>query len=150
VLCQAYPWLTLWLAHLDSFTDSYTDSTTDSVADSVNYPFLISLSIPSSCIYIDPLELHLQSSRLFNSLHCKAYSYEPGLPTVLHLIFTKQSICYLIPEAFWATSTTFAVSRTSSSTKRTDDRPWPTTVPTIAQTNQIKSSNVKNKVSPRR
>ena len=36
----------------------------------------------------------LQSSCSCNSSHCKAYSYKPGLPTVLHLIFTFS--------AYWA------------------------------------------------
>jgi len=34
------------------------------------------------------ISINLELSRLFNSLHYKAYSYEPGLPTVLHLICT--------------------------------------------------------------
>jgi len=34
------------------------------------------------------ISIDLESSRLFNSSHCEAYSYEPGLPTVLHLICT--------------------------------------------------------------
>ena len=38
-------------------------------------------------VYIDALELHLQSSRSFNSSHCKAYSYEPGS----HHLLTNQS-----------------------------------------------------------
>ena len=30
------------------------------------------------CVYIEPLELYSQLSRSCNSIHCKAYSYEPG------------------------------------------------------------------------
>jgi len=33
------------------------------------------------------ISIDLKLSRLFNSLHCKAYSYKPGLPTVLYLIY---------------------------------------------------------------
>jgi len=87
-MCGGGPYWCSTKPTLDSLNDSLTltrlptqatDSTTDSVDDSVNYPFLILLSIPSSCIYIDPLDLYLQLSRLFNSLHYKAYKYTRAL-----------------------------------------------------------------------
>ena len=58
---------------LQRITLYYLDSYTDAITDSVNYPCLISFPVPSSCIYIDPLELPLQSSRSFNSSRYKAY-----------------------------------------------------------------------------
>ena len=40
------------------------------------FPFQLSITpslLPSSCIYIEPPELHLQLSRSCNSSHCKAH-----------------------------------------------------------------------------
>src|ERR1700679_462832 len=47
------------------------------------FPFQLSITpslLPSSCIYIEPLELHLQSSCLCNSSHCKANILIPFNP----------------------------------------------------------------------
>ena len=56
------------------------------------FPFQLSITLLylTFFVYIQSLQSYtLQSSRSCNSSHCRAYSYEPGLPTVLHLIFTQ-------------------------------------------------------------
>jgi hypothetical protein len=54
---------------------------------SVTYYPIMSYHLHLLRVYIEALELHSQSSRSFNSSHCKAYSYEPGS----HYLLTNQS-----------------------------------------------------------
>ena len=112
------------------------------------------------------ISIDLESSRSCNSTHCKAYSYEPGLHYLLNTwivpldcttcwtpgshhwiaLPAKPSIYYLIQEV--TTSSTFAVSRASSSTKRTDD--WTSIVLNIEYrilNIKYRTSNIKYRTS---
>jgi hypothetical protein len=82
-------------------------------------------------VYIEPPELHLQSSRSCISTLCKAHSYEPGLPIVLHLIFTQPVLSNQSTTSFKKSLLLLPlqVSRASSFIKRTDDQPRLTNVP---------------------
>jgi hypothetical protein len=110
-----------------------------------------------SYVYIEALELHLQSSRLCNSSHCKAYSYEPGSHYLLTNHLDRTTCCTIYQSNQAPTSfkkslllLSLQVSRASSFIKRTDDRPRLTTVPDRRTNWRIKSRvrNVKIRFSP--
>jgi len=65
------------MATLWQLSNSYKSSSVSPTTLATYFLYIVSL-----------ISIDLELSRLFNSLHCKAYSYEPGLPTVLYLICT--------------------------------------------------------------
>ena len=97
----------------------------------IYYP-IMSYYLHLLCVYIEALELHLQSSCSFNSLHCKAYSYGPGL----HHLLTNQ-LPYLRSHYFYhlCSALSFFIYQTNGRLTLTDER----TQLTNELTNQIKS-----------
>src|ERR1700719_120713 len=84
-------------------------------------------------VYIEALELHSQSSRSFNSSHCKAYSYGPGSHHLLtnQLPHSRSHYFYHLCSAL-----SFFIHQTNGRLTLTDKH----TQLTNELTNQIKSS----------